>query len=548
MLQVATGRFFDGAERYECRKSVVLYGAQRVGQIDIGDSIQLVGSAEKSDELWQAVLSFNTGLAIPAGGARPGGLVATGEREITDQFTALLQVVSQGVWTIEPERIRRAKTVRGWPLPALLREQELDVHAVGRDLMDALSLPRETFLKVVASSRAIDRAIRAAEFSYDAAFANLVFAIEGLVPPNDREMPWEDYPHETRQKLDEVLGDADPDVAARVRAVLLEDRTLRATARFMAFVKETLPRDYFARPDAVPRSHMWGAVKRAYDARSGFVHALDPVRKPNGWSYEHPLVWHDGEPHLSLHGAFILATELVRAVVRRGPHSPTESGVNWRKDLPGIVQMRLADEYWLHNPDAYTKDTVRQRFADVAAHALEVHRGGDKSLLDLREALERCKKLISNTPKERRAALVGLVVLWTWFAPEHASLPWSDDFIQQHSKLLDQQLPEVGVLYVLSGQPIDWKPEAADKMWKSYVSKRYRNKAGSVRLPHLMEAALLAAVANVHLEAGDRERFQALCDDVADELGSRPEARAYVLDRRDEGQPLEPRRILGLVA
>lgn len=544
MLQIATGRFFGDGERFPSNQSADLFGLAPIGDLALKGKVSLLRHMSEGRTL-SYKLHFNNGLPIPLGGPRPGTVYAVGASEVVDQFIWLLTVATERIHAKDAEFVLRIRNMRRWPLPELVREDEVNGEATHKFLANALDLPRAKYLQVIAAAKALNEAIRAAEFNYDAAFAHAIFAIESLVPENNGALRWEEYPKNTRDSLDAALNQAPSDIAETVRGILLADDTLKAMARFLQFVEGNLTATYFDRPDAVPRSHLRHVLGNAYSTRSAYVHDLDSTNIPLPFGFQYPLLWRDGHPHLTLQGATTIAFELIQRFTHQGPHLPEESGVRWRDDLPGIVKMRPSYEYWLHKPKVYTKDTVRQRFADVAEHILNEFLSQEPKLLPLEPAIKEASGLLLQSPKDVRPTILALVALWGMVYGENIP-PWIRDFLSTHRALIDEHTPEIAVVHVLQTQTLPWSGADADQMWTKYIKARYGQKPKNLLLNHNLEVAVRAAIANIHLAAGDVPRFQKVAGEIADECSSRPNVRAYVLNAHTTGSALDVLKLLGV--
>lgn len=90
MLQIATGRFWGNTERFEHEKKVTLFSVASLAK-EVPLQIGKLAPVESSDKNCAvAEFTYRSGLPIPPGGRQAGVLVAVGDREIEEQFVALL--------------------------------------------------------------------------------------------------------------------------------------------------------------------------------------------------------------------------------------------------------------------------------------------------------------------------------------------------------------------------------------------------------------------------------------------------------------------------
>lgn len=543
MLQITTGRFWGYAERYKSEHSIDVFSvASLTESVDLPIGKLEHVSAEDGSRA-TAVFSYQSGLPVPAEGARAGVMVATSGREIEEQFVALLTVSSGRFWDLDEERITRLADAVDNPLPRLAEPETLCSYKTDIFFQQVLALPRKQYKSVASASIALHHAVRASTISYDAAFAMAVFALESLIPHEIEGCNWSHFPEPTKRKLDEILNSSG-ELGEAVREVLLEDGNFKLQARFIKFVSEHLERSFFRSNDGFRRSDLKQLLCNAYSGRSGFVHALTSVEKPLVERDAGRVVtWKGGDPHLTLQGVFLLAFEVIRCVVQRGLHLETEEDVPWQKELPGVITVPMAHEYWLWKPEAYQGNEMRERFSDVIEHMTFVCTGATAELVDLRGGIGAAISRFEQLPIDQRRLALSMAVLWSWMAPNYA-IPGVEALFEKHKEWFNTPSIESLVLHVWGDCSLPWDTDLSAETWRKYKKNRYREKA--IKLPHQVESAIRGTIANDYLGHGNLQLFAGWCEEIADDEGSRPIVISHIEEALSSNHPLEIPILLGI--
>ena len=109
-----------------------------------------------------------------------------------------------------------------------------------------IGLKRKDFLASMRSMRTYVTALHRLGEDPELAYMLLVASIESLAADFDSGAPnWDEYPEETRLKVDRALEGADGDLAEKVRSALLEVEHKSLGRRYRSFVLEHLTPSYF---------------------------------------------------------------------------------------------------------------------------------------------------------------------------------------------------------------------------------------------------------------------------------------------------------------
>jgi hypothetical protein len=460
MLQISTGRFWGDLERYNNVETVPIYSTASIskslvlscGQIDPPSNTSVGAAAE---------FTYKSGMPIPSDGQLAGTIIAVTGCDIEQQFVALLTVLSDYFWDLDQDMIEQFSDLGKRnlsKLPKLFETDAIDAQKISRLFELVLSLPRTQYQLISSAAVVLHLAIRLSNLSYDAAFVMAVFAIESLVP-SQSDVKWIDFPERTRLKLDSILDETEV-LADQIRAILLDDGNFKRQASFTKFVKDHLNNDYFRSGKGVRQSDLQQLLSNAYSGRSGFVHALKSLEKPKAsWNTSENVIRNEDGPHFTLQGIFLLAFSILRQMVERGPHLPTEEGVPWFDQLSGVVKYRLAPQYWLGDPASFQNNNLHNRFSDVLEHLTLFRCGISSELIDLRASLGAVAHRLDQLPKNERLRILVMLIMWSWITEAELHIPDSDKLIEKHKNQFDTLSIELLILHVWGGLPLSWSAD-----------------------------------------------------------------------------------------
>ena len=387
-----------------------------------------------------------------------------------------------------------------------------------------LALERPHFEAAMKAIRRIVRACRRGVDDPTLAYTEMVAALESLSKGASAPAPtWQQIDGRKRKLFDKALHEADEDVAERVRQALMEAEHAGLKNRFVQFVLANVSPKFF-RAEAtnairpIRRPDLTRAIKLAYDLRSRNVHML--------WELP-PEAYELGDraetvsppklgTMLSLEGMARLSRHVIRAYVDAAP-TGVDSTFEWRKAIPGVLQMQLAPQYWIHSGAGFDARSAPRYFAGFLEHLIEVLAGRAEAVTDINPVLERIEKLAGGTSDtDTRAAMVAIYALWHRFlSPDHHR-SGAGPFVAKHNELLKNPSMAAFVVGLLTDPAPDW---TSDQWLELAEARRAEQMSSKVRLlPASIEAAL-QVVATQHLLAdGRRDEALGLLDCAIDEL------------------------------
>lgn len=524
MLQIATGMYFGGRPMYETTHRGAYHSnatALRPDPVELPFARLLFSSALAPI----AAVTIEVVDRLPEVEEDGSGsfIVATGGTELLDDAAAVfsfwgnvtcsrhLSVVERLVpRTVERSPSRGPSTVlrRTFdPQVMILPDEFDDLRNFGHGL---LALRRTQF---EAAMRAIRKVVAARTIVGDdpaLAYTLFVSALEALaqvaIPP-EALLDWDRYDPSKRTELDPVLDTLEPTAAEAMRSAILRADQRSLGRRFKAFILDHVePSFYRAEATGVARPvracDLPHALDVAYRLRSRHVHELRDL-EPELWVIADgadTLPW-DGRTVLSLEGLNRLSQHVIRRFVERSPTGLDET-FDFRTQLPGIVQMQLAPEYWVGNANGFTAASAArhlQGFVDLLCPLLLEEGGTIKA--DLTPVLERVEQLLPGEAKAAaRRPMVALYALWHRVMASELHRPNADALIDRFGSDLDEPSIESFVVRLLLDGPIDWTP---DEVAALVVARRRDLERGrGQELARRLDTALVLLAAKALWDAG----------------------------------------------
>jgi hypothetical protein len=342
------------------------------------------------------------------------------------------------------------------------------------------------------------------------AYTLFVAALEALaqvVIPPEPLLDWDRYDPSKRRELDPVLDTLEPSAAEAMRSAILRADQRSLGRRFKSFVLDHVePSFYRAEATGVARPvracDLPHALDVAYRLRSRHIHELRDL-EPELWviaDRADTLRW-DGRTVLSLEGLNRLSQHVIRRFVERSPEDLDET-FDFRSQLPGIVHMQLAPEYWVGRANGFTPASAAvhlQGFVDLVCPLLLEEGGTLKA--DLTPLLERVEQLLPGEAKvAARRPMVALYALWHQIMAPELHRPTADAVIDRFGSDLDEPSIESFTVRLLLDGPLNW---SADDIAALVIARRRDLERGrGQELARQLDAALVLLAAKVLWDAG----------------------------------------------
>ena len=453
-------------------------------------------------------------------------IVRVGDEEVVEQFRLLLVFGIRAYFASHRSEVehycRQSRTsVTDDSIPSQmlnryfangLRGKVEDLKEFARFVEKCLSLKRERYLASVSALRTFCSALEATSTNVDLAYSMLIYALESLAQGFDGyEAVWDDYEEKVRNSVDGLLTSVAPEVSAGVRAALVESAHLKLMKRFVCFIEIHTNDSYFTREAegvqaAIRKSEFTRALKHAYRMRSGYVHELKPIvsqlRVPT-ISQQDAFRW-DHEPYLTLSGLVRLTSHVLRNFIERGESVATEE-VNWRDQLPGVIKMKLSPEYWIHQAASFSSQNASDRYSAFLDHFVAKIRAKEP-IVEMTAVMEKIEQIIAGASDHQKIPMLCLYWVYNCYLPDELRRPRWEHFLKEYEPLLDKCCVETAIARLALGGDLEWSFEDCDRCFDDYNRGRFR-RAGT-QIPHALEIAMMATIANKALSEGKTDAHQ----------------------------------------
>ncbi len=564
MLQILTGRFFEGKRKPEERETdAVLYSNfSFIREINTPVGVlnpASYGTREATSYVFRYVNKYERA-------SEKDPMVLAHSDEAVDQFRALSTLWFRALF--HPDRAFVEAMTRPYPrgfgggiVPARYVDRYFtaSVESTHEEragfstfLTNVLSLPREKYLRVITCVRAFCDSLEALGINYDVAYSLLIYMLEALSKASDEKFTpvWADYEEGQRKKVDKLCEGMDGDLARRLREILINTPHLKLSKRFMEFVSGNI-QDSFFTADAVGRtwpirkSELPRLLKNLYTTRSGYVHELEEVLDDH--RHVRPEPTDDttrvrNEPYLTYSGLVRLSRTVLINFIAAAPKLETEQA-HWRGQLPGLVSVEMSPEYWIWQTEGFEARYAKQRFSGVAAHFLELISKDGAGMAPIGPLVAIVEGMLPKAPKEDVPALIGIYWLFNCFiVPQHKRPDWEQNLKKAMDKVADCHM-EFLVSSVLSGWGLTFDAATSEAAYREYV--QHRHKPLAVWVAGLLDVAVLCHVANLYHEEGRPDDHRRLLGEAVLDAPFNPALQQRIAEARDSGSVIDVPSMLG---
>lgn len=564
MLQILTGRFFEGKRKLEEQETEAVLYSNFWFIREINTPVGVLNPAQYGTREATAFVFRYVNKYERSSDRDP--MVLAHSDEAVDQFRALCTLWFRALF--HPDRAFVEAMTRPNPrgfgggiVPARYVDRYFNA-SVGSTheeregfstfLNSVLSLPREKYLRVITCVRAFCDSLEALGINYDVAYSPLIYMLEALGKASDEKFTpvWADYEEGQRKKVDKLCEEMDGDLARRLRETLTNTPHLKLSKRFMEFVSGNI-RDSFYTTDSVGRrrpirkSEVPRLLKNLYTTRSVYVHELEEVLDEHRHVRPEPTDDTTGsrrDPCLTYSGLVRLARAVLINFIDAAPKLDSEK-THWRAQLPGNVSVEMSPEHWIWRTEGFEAKHAKQRFSGVAAHFLELIPKDGAAMAPIVPLVVIIEEMLPKAPKEYVPALIGIYLLFNRFiVPQHKRPEWEQHLQKAMDRITDCHM-ELLVSSVLSGWGLDFDAAAREAAYREYL--RHKHKPLAVWVAGLLEVAVLCHVANLYHEEGKPDDHRRLLGEAVLDASFNPGLQQRLAEAKDAGRVVEVPSLLG---
>jgi hypothetical protein len=523
VLQIISGKFFDSDDRFRHDAKGILFSNYSWVQ-PIETCVAILEPVDTYASVSSYVVSYVNQIEKEKPPAK-NVLVRTGDSEIIEQFMLLCCFSLKAFFHQDRNSVavacrdRRINSsdyhIPSNFVPRIFSRQingsVSEVESLSGFIDSVIGLKREYYNSLIISLRSFTDALQIIGSNIDLAYSLLVYSLEALAQRSDTYVPaWKDYPNEVRENLDKILCGIADDTAKDIRNTLLKNSNLKATKRFLDFVHSHIDEQFFvdeAPPGfiTVRSSELVRALRNAYTIRSKFAHQLQPIQE----QLKHPkmadgdVIRFSDEPYLSISGLVRIVQHVIGNFVKK-KGKVTHEAFNWRSELPGIVMMELAPQYWIWQHKELRPEYATKKLSGFLSQ-LETVILNSELITDLRELLSEYEKLIDQSASPYKTQMLVTYALYNAFvADEHKCVNYPKVF-EKNKKLFDHCTIETMVTWLLLDQRWPWTPEICASCWQDYQRAKYRK--SSITVPPVMGVAVTVEIASMYKQENNTSEY-----------------------------------------
>lgn len=530
MLQISTGKFFKHEAHETLRRAIYYTNYRSLRETDtIETPVGTLQPATGVHGLGAVTCEIIERIEKYPGGPYPGEMIATGGDTLINDFAAITSFALNVTCTTDLDLARRLVASERPSLGTDLVPQKCiprmfdravnpesgDIAYLQRFVTDLMALERKSYK---AAMRAIRRYVIGAHRVADdvnLAYALFVMSMESLAQKFDGfEASWEDYDQRKRRLVDEALREAPDATAYKVRAAVLDNEHVAIARRFREFVLAHIGPSFFRGEaekvtGAISRPDLSIALRQAYSIRSNYVHHLKDIPPLLvGMDGFHETTIVDGQPVLTFAGLTRVARHVINTFIARAPRAEAEE-FDWRKELPGMLTLPMAPQYWIGNPEGFNANTAQNFLAAFIGQIVGRLLQPSETVTDIRPVLEKVEALVPGLSKPaQRLPMLALYFIFNSFAPENLRCAGYPDLIERYRD--DFETPTVISLavHLVTGQNPDWSLPVMEELYARYFRERHH--ANTLGLGRFLEAAFTLRLAEQNRVAGNITRARDL--------------------------------------
>ena len=565
VLQITTGKFFSQPAGKENSLRGVLYTNLQLEFMNdsaIASPLfgRLIQTSELSNSPKMVVYEFTERLESPPVGS--GIVISHGSDSYVEDMAMILSLFFNCTCSPDFDLVRRligghpGTATRQSPQKLLSRvfDSRLFVkHGESKDfvifLEHLLGIERKTYLGIMRAIRTYVTGLHRVADDLELAYTLMVAAAESLTQGFDQySSTWESISEQKRLPIDQALVGADAEVAARVRATLVEIEHVGLGRRLQAFIIANISPDYFEGPFAVDsfppgRSELPELLSAAYKARSQYIHELLQLPDMVKIGYneiETALPIDSRQRMLTLQGLARLIRNVIMTFIRKQPVLDKEQ-YDYKYELAGISRVRMAANYWIANVDGDITNHGRDKLEGFLEQLVAVEmNSADATVTDISEVLNKFLTIAPQMIVKKRRPYIALLILFNSLAGEKF-IPTTKQLENLFNADLAQPSSEFLLIHAVLEQTIDFSLEEHSHAFQNYKSRRgHKN---GIRFPRLFEAAIGLNLAEHFRRDGDFKGCLEIAIRTADDFPEHSNLRESI-GKIAENIPIKWREIL----
>jgi hypothetical protein len=416
-----------------------------------------------------------------------------------------------------------------------------------------VSMPRKSYVSLLSCLAAFSNALEAIATNRDLAYSIFVYALEALTQGADGFVPtWQDYPQDTRTRLDEEFQSLEDSSRDSIRTILLDGQHLKLMKRFVDFISSNTTDSFFTseaegRLSALRKNDLRQALVNLYNSRSGYVHSLKEIpqhlRIPL-WTRGSDVFYWDNNPHLTFSGLVRLCHHVLTQFVVRQQVLEREDYPKWRLELDGVIEGELEPYMWLHQADGLTSEVANKWFSGFLHYITEAIKRQPLHIPDLRQTLAKLAALTPNAKKEVQRVMVCFHYLAnTLLRNEFQTTDFQTFALRYKWALSECSIPAM-VFSTIHLQSFSFDINECETEFELYLKRKYNRNA--ISLPVILEIAISANIANAHRSLGNVKEFESWLERATLDAAGYADLQTYLNSCLESQEAASIRQILNV--
>jgi len=442
VLQIISGKFFKSEDRYiHNGKGILFSNYSWISPIET--CVATLEPVDHFREISSYVLLYVNQIE------KNGVLVRTGDPDILEQFILLATFGLRSYFAPfrdEVSQICRKSSLGSTDqyvpcqfIPRLfepgINGNQQEVTSFIKLVNKVISLRRQAYTSVMNALKTLRNALLVSNYNIDLSYSMLVYCLEALTQDFDKFSPsWEDYDQDQKKRLDIIFDSLEKTKAKSIREILVSSANLRLRKRFISFITSHITESFFfeeAEKIKIPirKSYLERSLSNAYLLRSKFVHQLVPIlhqlRIPN-ISRGDVFIW-DKEPYLTLSGLLRLTFHVLNNFISSCDSVESED-INWRQELPGVVTMKLAPQYWIGKTKGFDQRNAMSRFSGMLSQICAAI-SKNEPITDLKKLMQLLENEIPGAKQVNKRSMLAMYWLYNAIIGKDARRPDWEKFL-----------------------------------------------------------------------------------------------------------------------
>lgn len=464
----------------------------------------------------------------------------------TNQFRILLSFWFKSVFEFEKiDTERRCRqnnaSLKDQILPCNILPEYFEMNKVSKDissfndfLNNLFKLTRTEYESVITSITAFINALESIDYNLELSYSLMVFSLESLCQKFDNfENKWTDYPGDIHDKIDKLNKEYNisDEYYIKLQNILLEDKHLKLTKRFIEFVKFYLDDDFFKEEaknikNPVRKSELDSVLENVYSTRSSYVHSLkefNDIQVLMMQKLDKETMNNDTGKFLTLRGLARLVHNVLKNFVLKNAELEKEEENPLQIEPPTNNYPKNG----ICNECSFKKEEIRQYFKRFLLH-FEKYSEKD-NLNELNELIINLEDEIKNgIPNDLKSSAFTLYYLCNklYDVNEGISPNFKKIYYKQHfNQTLNELTIETLLTKLILNEEINWELEEIIECYEKYIKDKSKKK--KFILPQYFENMIGIYIANEYYEE-DIEIFKDKTNELILDIPSQVDCQEYL--------------------